>query len=306
MITCSLKRSSEGCVWLGRWLLYANDCFWWVLWSNLPPPALFFIFLPQGFLCHWIAGGVNEVFSEHNSCVMIYSRLDEPFVVISLSVRRTVAWVWLVCAWLATSGVVVDGQMLYSVGIETDKSAAWCWCWLEESSSYRSQLKIEADGTENTISYHSRRLVPSPWCYSGITSSLYFHIQRKWLCLLWSTPTDWRDGCWADRWPALNSTPSSTDCRHHHSNVSFLFLFTSCCSIVYAILRDLTLLWSIDLTSGFSSIKTSGVKISALTQVINFYSLMALKVLNSVNAGAELGLATLLTAAASVSFFSWQ
>ncbi len=122
----------------------------------------FFYFLPQGFLCHWIAGGVNEVFSEHNSCVMIYSRLDEPFVVISLSVRRTVAWVWLVCAWLATSGVVVDGQMLYSVGIETDKSAAWCWCWLEESSSYRSQLKIEADGTENTISYHSRRLVPSP------------------------------------------------------------------------------------------------------------------------------------------------
>lgn len=43
---------------------------------------------------------------------------------ISLSVRRTVAWVWLVCAWLAASGGVVDGQMLYSFGIKTDKSAA--------------------------------------------------------------------------------------------------------------------------------------------------------------------------------------
>lgn len=49
---------------------------------------------------------------------MIYSRLDEPFVDISLSVRRTVAGVWLMCAWLAVSGGVVDGQMLCSVGIE--------------------------------------------------------------------------------------------------------------------------------------------------------------------------------------------
>lgn len=164
MITCSLKRSSEGCVWLGRWSLYANH------WSDLDGSSeaiyhlqlFFFIFLPQGFLCHWIAGGVNEVFSEHNSCEMIYSRLNEPFVVISLSVRRTVAWVWLVCAWLAASGGVVDGQMLYSFGIKTDKSAAWCWCWMEESLSYHSELKIEADGMENTVSYHSCRLVPSP------------------------------------------------------------------------------------------------------------------------------------------------
>lgn len=89
---------------------------------------------------------------------MIYSRLDEPFVVISLSVRQTVAWVWLVCAWLAMSGGVVDGQMLYSVGIETDKSAV---VW-RKAGLITLELKIEADGMENTISYHSRRLVPSP------------------------------------------------------------------------------------------------------------------------------------------------
>jgi len=51
---------------------------------------------------------------------MIYSRLDEPFVDISLSVRQTVTWVWLVCVWLAASGGVVDGQMLCSVGIESE------------------------------------------------------------------------------------------------------------------------------------------------------------------------------------------
>ncbi len=147
MITLLPQKIIWGCIWLGRWLLYAND------WSDLGGSSeaiyhlqLFFIFLPQGFLCHWIAGGVNEVFSEHNSCVMIYSRLDQPFVVISLSFTQTVAWVWLVCAWLATSGGVVDGQMLYSVGIETDKSAAWCRCWMEESLSNHAELKIEADG----------------------------------------------------------------------------------------------------------------------------------------------------------------
>ncbi len=48
--------------------------------------------------------------------------------------------------------------------------------------------------------------------------------------------------------------------------------------------------------SGFGSIKTSGVKVSSLTQVINFSSLRALKVFNS-------GLANLHTAAASVLFF---
>lgn len=90
---------------------------------------------------------------------MIYSRLDEPFVDISLSVRRMVAGVWLVCAWLAVSGGVVDGQMLCSVGIETELSAGWCWCWMEESSS---ELKIKSDGTENKVSYHRRRYAPSP------------------------------------------------------------------------------------------------------------------------------------------------
>ncbi len=47
----------------------------------------------------------------------------------------------------------------------------------------------------------------------------------------------------------------------------------------------------------------SAVKISALTQAINFSSLTALKIFNAINAGAELGLATTLTTAASVSFF---
>ncbi len=37
-------------------------------------------------------------------------------------------------------------------------------------------------------------------------------------------------------------------------------------------------------------------------QAINFSSLTALKIFNAVNAGLELGLATLLTTAASVSF----
>ncbi len=44
----------------------------------------------------------------------------------------------------------------------------------------------------------------------------------------------------------------------------------------------------------------SGVKISALTQAINFFSLT--KIFNAINTGAELGLATPLTTAVSVTF----
>ncbi len=47
----------------------------------------------------------------------------------------------------------------------------------------------------------------------------------------------------------------------------------------------------------------SAVKISALTQAINFFQFNALKIFNAVNAGAGLELATPLTTAASVSFF---
>ncbi len=46
----------------------------------------------------------------------------------------------------------------------------------------------------------------------------------------------------------------------------------------------------------------SGVKISALTQEINFFQINALKIFNAINAGAGLGLATTFTTAASVSF----
>ncbi len=44
-------------------------------------------------------------------------------------------------------------------------------------------------------------------------------------------------------------------------------------------------------------------KISVLTQAVNFSSLTPLKIFTTINAGAELGLATPLTIAASVSFF---
>ncbi len=53
----------------------------------------------------------------------------------------------------------------------------------------------------------------------------------------------------------------------------------------------------------FFNIYFSAVKISTLTQAINFSSLTALKIFNAVNTGAELVLATSLTTAASVSFF---
>ncbi len=51
-----------------------------------------------------------------------------------------------------------------------------------------------------------------------------------------------------------------------------------------------------------SLVSFSAVKISALMQSINFSSLTALKIFNAVNKGEELGLATPLTTAASVSF----
>ncbi len=49
----------------------------------------------------------------------------------------------------------------------------------------------------------------------------------------------------------------------------------------------------------------SGVKISVLTQEINFFQINALKIFiyNAINAGAGLGLATPFTTAAAVSFF---
>ncbi len=47
----------------------------------------------------------------------------------------------------------------------------------------------------------------------------------------------------------------------------------------------------------------SGVKISALTQEINFFQINALKIFNAINAGAGLGLATTFTTAASCLFF---
>ncbi len=46
----------------------------------------------------------------------------------------------------------------------------------------------------------------------------------------------------------------------------------------------------------------SGVKISALNAGDYFFQINALKIFNAVNAGAELGLATPFTTAASVSF----
>ncbi len=45
------------------------------------------------------------------------------------------------------------------------------------------------------------------------------------------------------------------------------------------------------------------IKISALTQAIHFFQFNMLKLFNAINAGAELGLATPIVTATSVSFF---
>ncbi len=51
------------------------------------------------------------------------------------------------------------------------------------------------------------------------------------------------------------------------------------------------------------TIQFNAIKITTLRQVIHFSNWMAIKIFNAVNTGAELGLATPLTTAASVSFF---